>query len=108
MTAMLYNKRVLSDVLITVCGMVFGCFFTVHLFRFYQQKLYSNPIRDINEVEKGNLNLQGLKAERDRLLNRLQEIDNILSINSINVSHTSMDPQKAISNNLNSLHSMNM
>ena len=86
------NKRIISDILTTVCGILVGCFFTVHIYRLIQQKRTANPIKNINmeEVVKGDLgvfNLGGLHAERDRLLDRIREIDNILNINS---SHTSI------------------
>jgi len=102
----MYNKRVLSDVLITVCGIVVGCFFTVHISRLYQQRRSFNPIRNANEGDKVNFNLHGLKDERDRLLYRLREIDDILRINSLNISHSSTVTQKVVTNNLNSLHSL--
>ena len=101
----MYNKRVLSDVLITVCGIVVGCFFTVHIYRLYQQRRSPNPVRNMNEGDKVTLNLQGLQAERDQLLDRLREIDDILRMKNMNISRSSIGSQNALTNNLNSRHS---
>lgn len=53
------------------------------------------------EVEKGVFNLEGLHAERYRLLERIRKIDDILNLNSSYISI--VDAQKTINKNLSSL-----